>query len=155
MVVIRRFEDLVACREARKLSKAIRALCREGSLARDDVLCDQLRRASTSTMTSIAEGFDNESRAAGRIQPLPRHRSAVEVQSLSCIALDDNLISESDFQQHYTMAGRTKSIINSLKRLLDTGTKRVSEESSIYDATDTTALGDIDTDDTPDTFRYQ
>lgn len=109
-------------------------------------------------MTNIAEGFDNESRAEfGRFLTIAR-RSAVEVQSLLYTALDDNLISESDFQQHYTMAARTKSIINSLKRSLDTSTKRVSEGSTAYNATDTTALGDPDapdTNDTPDTFRYQ
>lgn len=151
MAVIKCFEDLVAWQEARKLSKAIRALCRHGSLAKDYALCDQLRRASTSAMTNVAEGFDNESRPEfGRFLTIAR-RSAVEVQSLLYTALDDDLIDFPTFQQHYDMAGRTKSIINNLRRSLNTDTKRISEDSVTYDALEAIASEDSDTSDTNDT----
>ncbi len=118
MAVIKRFEDLIAWQEARELTKAVRTLCRQGSLAKDFALCDQLRRAATSSMTNVAEGFDNESRPEfGRFLTMAR-RSSVEVQSLLYTALDDGLIDESTFRMHYDMAGRTKSIINNLKRSL-------------------------------------
>jgi four helix bundle protein len=148
MAVIKRFEDLIAWQEARKLTKAIRTLCRQGELARDFALCDQLRRAATSSMTNVAEGFDNESRPEfSRFLTIAR-RSSVEVQSLLYTALDDNLIDDVTFRQHYDMAGRTKSIINNLRRSLNTDTKRISEDTGTYDAMEPIATDTSDTNDT-------
>lgn len=53
------FEDLEGWKEARKLVRAIYALCRQqGQLTSDFGLRDQLQRAAVSCMTNIAEGFE-------------------------------------------------------------------------------------------------
>ncbi len=62
MALIKKFEDIVAWQEARKLVADIYKLTSSGALAKDYGLRDQLQRAAVSTMTNIAEGFDCESK---------------------------------------------------------------------------------------------
>ncbi len=54
---IERFEDLIAWQKARKLTKEIYQITREGSFARDFGLSGQIQRAAVSIMSNIAEGF--------------------------------------------------------------------------------------------------
>ncbi len=63
MGTIRRFEEIEAWQTARELTKQVYALTRDGAFARDFGLRDQMRRASVSIMSNIAEGF--ESRTSG------------------------------------------------------------------------------------------
>ena len=58
MALIERFEDIKAWQEARQLTRGIYRLTDVGGFARDFGLRDQIRRASVSAMTNIAEGFD-------------------------------------------------------------------------------------------------
>lgn len=82
MALIKRFEDILAWQEARKLVKMIYLLIGDGAFSKDFGLRDQIQRASVSVMANIAEGFDCESNAEfARFLGIAR-RSAVEVQSL-------------------------------------------------------------------------
>jgi len=118
MPLIKRFEDIQAWQEARKLTKHIYQLTRSGTFARDRGLKDQIQRAAVSTMTNIAEGFDCESKAEfARFLGFAR-RSAVEVQSLLYTALDAGHITEDVFQIHYEQARKTKALIGALKHSL-------------------------------------
>jgi four helix bundle protein len=88
MALIKRFEDILAWQEARKLMREIYGITREGTLAKDFGLRDQIQRAAVSVMTNIAEGFDCESHVEfARFLGISR-RSAIEVQSLLYTALD-------------------------------------------------------------------
>jgi four helix bundle protein len=88
MALIKRFEDIHAWREARRLTQIIYRISASGSLAKDFGLRDQLRRAAASTMANIAEGFDCDSKLEfARFLGIAR-RSAVEVQSLLYVAID-------------------------------------------------------------------
>ena len=58
MSTIERFEDIEAWKKARGLTKAVYDLSNAGSFARDFGLKDQMHRASVSTMSNIAEGFE-------------------------------------------------------------------------------------------------
>jgi len=53
-----KFEDLNGWKEARVLVHEIYSITREGSLAKDFGLRDQIQRAAISVMTNIAEGFE-------------------------------------------------------------------------------------------------
>jgi four helix bundle protein len=53
-----KFEDLIAWQKARQLTNSIYQICREGGLARDYSLRNQLQSAAVSSMTNIAEGFE-------------------------------------------------------------------------------------------------
>lgn len=116
MVLIRKFEDIVAWQEARKLVSSIYKLTKIGALAKDYGLRDQLQRASVSAMTNIAEGFDCESKIEfARFLGIAR-RSAVEVQSLLYAALDVGYLDQETFNTEYRQAEKTKALIGGLKR---------------------------------------
>lgn len=118
MALIKKFEDIVAWQEARKLVANIYKLTNTGALAKDYGLRDQLQRAAVSAMTNIAEGFDCESKLEfARFLGIAR-RSAVEVQSLLYAALDVRYIDEPIFKEHYQQAEKTKALIGGLKHSL-------------------------------------
>src|SRR5262245_28692568 len=118
MGMIKRFEDIVAWQEARKMTKDIYSVTNRQPFARDYALRDQIQRASVSAMSNIAEGFDCESKVEfGRFLGIAR-RSAVEVQSLLYVALDIRYIDTAAFEQHYEQARKTKALIGGFKRSL-------------------------------------
>ena len=118
MALIRKFEDILAWQEARKLVGNIYRLTNSGALAKDYGLHDQIQRAAVSAMTNIAEGFDCESKVEfARFLGIAR-RSAVEVQSLLYAALDIGYINQQAFQSEYQQAEKTKALIGGLKRSL-------------------------------------
>ncbi len=108
---IERFEDIRAWQEARKLINQIYLLSSTGSFAKDFGLRDQVRRASVSGMTNIAEGFDCDSnKEFARFLGIAR-RLVVEVHSLLYVALDIGYIDQETFQLHYDQAGKAKALI--------------------------------------------
>ena len=118
MVLIKKFEDIVAWQEARKLVSNIYKLTTIGAFAKDYGLRDQLQRASVSAMTNIAEGFDCESKLEfARFLGIAR-RSAVEVQSLLYAALDVCYIDQESFRIAHQQAEKTKALIGGLKHSL-------------------------------------
>jgi four helix bundle protein len=115
MSLITRFEDIKAWQEARRLTRQIYKLSKEGEFARDFGLRDQIRRAAVSGMTNIAEGFDCDSKKEfARFLGIAR-RSVVEVQSLLYVALDAEYIDDNTFQKYYSQANKAKSLIGGLK----------------------------------------
>jgi len=89
---IEKFEDIVAWQKGRALTKDIYTTSKTGEFARDFGLRDQIQRASVSTMSNIAEGFerggDNEF-----IQFLSQAKgSCGEVRSQLYVALDQGYI---------------------------------------------------------------
>ena len=118
MAMISRFEDIQTWQEARQLVKMVYDLTGSGALARDFGLRDQIQRASISSMTNIAEGFDCESKVEfARFLGIAR-RSAVEVQSLLYAALDIEYITKAQFDEYYEQARKTKALIGGFKRSL-------------------------------------
>jgi four helix bundle protein len=118
MALIKKFEDIIAWQEARKLVASIYQLTNTGALAKDYGMRDQIQRAAVSAMTNIAEGFDCESKLEfARFLGIAR-RSAVEVQSLLYAALDVGYINQEKFNVEYQQAEKTKALIGGLKRSL-------------------------------------
>ncbi len=118
MALIKKFEDIIAWQEARKLVASIYKLTSTGALAKDYCMRDQIQRAAVSAMTNIAEGFDCESKAEfARFLGFAR-RSAVEVQSLLYAAFDIGYINEQTFKTEYQQAEKTKALIGGLKHSL-------------------------------------
>jgi four helix bundle protein len=97
------------------LTKDIYRLSGDGSFGKDFGLHDQIRRASVSAMTNIAEGFDCESKKEfARFLEIAR-RSSVEVQSLLYVALDVGYIGQEEFRSYYDHANRTRRLIGGLR----------------------------------------
>ena len=116
--MIKRFEDIVAWQEARKLTTHIYGVTNREPFAHDFGLRDQIQPASVSAMSNIAEGFDCESKLEfGRFLGIAR-RSTVEVQSLLYVALDVRYIDATAFKQQYEQARKTKALIGGFKRSL-------------------------------------
>ena len=118
MALIKKFEDIIAWQEARKLVRMVYKITRSGELSKDFELRDQMRSAAISSMTNIAEGFDCESNIEFARFLVIARRSSVEVQSLCYVAIDVEYIDEKTFQAIYDQAMKTKNYINALKRSL-------------------------------------
>jgi len=118
MGLIKRFEDILAWQEARKLVSEIYRMTREGAFSKDFGLRDQIQRASVSIMANIAEGFDCDSHVEfARFLGIAR-RSAAEVQSLLYAAKDIGYIEEEQFKNIYAMTEKTKALTGGLKSSL-------------------------------------
>src|SRR4029079_6774743 len=60
---IQRYEDLIAWQKARELTRRIYEVTRGAGFERDFRLVDQIRSASVSVMSNLAEGFERGSTA--------------------------------------------------------------------------------------------
>jgi len=74
------FEGLIAWQKARALAKNIYQVSSAGNFAKDFGLKDQIRRASVSVMSNIAEGYDRGGRAEFHL--LERGRMQLILQML-------------------------------------------------------------------------
>ncbi len=104
MARIERFEDIDAWKKARALSKLIHDASNTGRFAKDFALKDQIRRASVSTMSNIAEGFER-----GGDQEFIQHLamakgSCGEVRSQLYVALDQGYVNQATFERLYADA---------------------------------------------------
>src|SRR5437899_12079630 len=104
MTKTEKFEDIIAWRKARDLTKQIYASTTIGSIAKDFGLRDQIQRASVSTMANIAEGFE---RGGDKefLQFLSQSKgSCGEVRSDLHVDLDQKYISPVRFRDLYDEA---------------------------------------------------
>lgn len=86
-----RFEDLEAWRRARNLVRSVYSACRHTRLGSDFALKDQIRRASVSVMSNVAEGFER-AHTVEKIQMYKVARaSAAEVRSLLYVIEDQEM----------------------------------------------------------------
>ncbi len=91
------FEDIDAWQKARELTREIYALSNEGLFARDFGLRDQIRRASVSIMSNIAEGFERGSNKEFIQFLYIAKGSAGEVRAQLYVALDQTYINQASF----------------------------------------------------------
>ncbi len=115
---ITRFEDLEAWKAARVLAKTVYELSRKGEFAKDFGLRDQIRRAAGSVMNNIAEGFDSGMRLEFMRFLRYANRSCSEVRSEMYIALDQDYVTATVFQQIADSTHETSRIIQGLIRYL-------------------------------------
>lgn len=108
---ITRFEDIHAWQGARELCKTVYNLTMNEKVARDFGLVDQARRAAVSVMANIAEGFDSRSNVEFIRFLYYALRSASELQSHFYVALDQNYVTESQFNETYEETRNVKSMI--------------------------------------------
>ena len=98
MARINRFEDLDAWKMAREITKDIYRLSRKGEFSRDFAFRDQICRSAVSIMSNVAEGFERDGdREFINFLSIAKG-SAGETRSLLCVALDQNYISEMDYE---------------------------------------------------------
>jgi len=110
-MVIERFEDIRSWQEARKLAAEVCRLTGGDVFYRDFVLTDQIRRAATSCMANIAEGFGRGTRKEFVHFLNIAKASALEVQSHLYMALDLGYITQAQFDAAYQLAASTARLI--------------------------------------------
>jgi four helix bundle protein len=118
MASIEKFEDIEAWQKARELSREIYRVTNQGAFAKDFGLRDQIRRASVSIMSNIAEGFG---RGGNRefIQFLSMAKGSVsEVQAQLYVAVDAGYLTKDQFQQLYSLSQSTGNLIGGFIRYL-------------------------------------
>lgn len=134
MAGITRFEEIEAWKTARQLTNLIYKVSDQGPFAKDFGLKDQIRRASVSSMSNIAEGF--ESRTDTQFINYLGHAkgSSGEVRSQLYVALDLNYISQEQFAAAYEFADKTSRQISRFIDYLETHPRkrRIGEDVSEY-----------------------
>jgi four helix bundle protein len=102
---IERFEDIEAWQLARELTRKVYELTKKPRFARDFGLKGQIQDAAGSSMHNIAEGFDSETNPEFVRFLRYAKRSCTEVQSELYVALDQQYITNAEFQDVYDHAG--------------------------------------------------
>ena len=116
---IRNFEEIESWKEARLLTNIIYKLTSRIPFNKDYSLKDQIRRASVSIMSNIAEGFDSNSNKSFINFLNYSFRSTSEVQSILYVAIDQDYIQQKEFDSLYDNCNKIKSLIGGLKRYLN------------------------------------
>ena len=121
MSTIKSFEDLPVWKDARKFTNKIYNLTNKFPKEELYGLTSQIRRATVSIMSNIAEGFDRRSdKELSNFLSMARGSSS-EVQNDLYIAIDLEYISQDEFNQLYQEAKKIAKQINGLMTYLKSG----------------------------------
>ena len=119
MSTIQSFEEVFAWKKARELVLSIYRTTTEGPIAREFTLRDQLRRASISVVSNIAEGFERGGdRELRRFLSIAKG-SAGEIRAQLYVALDAGLIAQTDFERLSSLTSETSRLIGGFMKYLD------------------------------------
>jgi four helix bundle protein len=116
---VERFEDLIAWQKARTLTDLIYRVSGSGEFAKDWGLRDQMRRASVSIMSNLAEGFERGGRAEFRQFLVIAKGSCAEVRAQLYVALDAGYLSKDKFNEICAVAEETGRIVNGLRAAVE------------------------------------
>ncbi|MFH0990831.1 MAG: four helix bundle protein [bacterium] len=105
----KRFEDMPVWQDARKLTSIIYRLTAKGKLSSDYGLKDQMQRSAVSVMSNIAEGYERHTKKEFIAFLYHAKGSVGELRSQLYVALDLQYISQSEFEEAFTLS---VSIIN-------------------------------------------
>jgi four helix bundle protein len=120
MSAIQKFEDLKVWQKARETNLQIYKLSNKGSFTKDFGLRDQIRRASVSILSNIAEGFErNGNKEFNQFLSIAK-ASAGEVRSQLYIAKDLEYISNDEFTEVVNKLIETSKMISGLMSYLKT-----------------------------------
>jgi four helix bundle protein len=132
MATIQRFEDILAWKKARELTREVYKSLRD---CRDNGFKDQIQRASVSVLSNIAEGFENGTRAGFLSYLYIAKGSAGEVRAQLYVALDVGYISPETYKYLNNLAldcsRLTASFIKSLKTSPADGLLRKKEKTAV------------------------
>jgi len=112
MATISRFEEIRAWQTARELTRRIYAVSGQKAFSRDYGLRNQIRRASVSIMSNIAEGFESETRPMFIHYLGHAKASAGEVRAQLYVALDIGYIDEDAFKALFDLAEKASRQIS-------------------------------------------
>lgn len=135
MTTAKRFEDLDVWQRAKELTSLIYGLSSLGAFARDFGLRDQMRRASVSVMSNIAEGFESQTQALF-IQYLGHAKgSSGELRTQLYVALEQEYITNDEFKSAFSLAELCSKQLARFIQYLESqpNARRVREDGVHYD----------------------
>jgi four helix bundle protein len=112
---IEKFEDLIAWQKARELTKNIYKVTKQGDFFKDYGLREQIRRASVSIMSNIAEGFERGGRSEFHQFLVIAKGSCAELRSQLYVSLDVGHIDLTAFQILDTLAKEVSRLVGGLR----------------------------------------
>jgi four helix bundle protein len=116
---INRFEDPVAWQKARQLTAGIYQVTDSGRFAKDFSLKDQIRRASVSIMSNIAEGFErNRSSEFHQFLSMAK-ASCAELRSQLYVALDVGYLNQEAFDALLKQAQEVARVVGGLRAAVE------------------------------------
>lgn len=125
MKTARQFEDFEVWYTSRDITRRIYCLTRQRDFVGDFALIGQIRRASISIMSNIAEGYETQTR-----RTFIRHLgiakgSAGEVRSQLYIALDQDYITQVEFSELTALITRVSRQLSALIHYLSSQKPKV------------------------------
>lgn len=118
MSTIQRFEDLEAWKIARELTRNVYGITKHEGFSRDFSLKGQICRASVSIMSNVAEGFERDGDKEFANFLSIAKGSAGETRSLLYVALDQQYISDAEFNLISAKAIENSRVISGLSNYL-------------------------------------
>ena len=118
MGTIRRFEDLQVWNKSRELMRLIYKITSNSSFNYDFRLRNQMRDASVSIMSNIAEGFSRNTDKEFIQFLFVSKASVAEIQSQTYVALDQSCLSNNTFKEIYEMCDHTSRMLSNLIKYL-------------------------------------
>ena len=123
---VRTFEDLLVWQMGIELVKRVYALTTSGLFSKDFSLRDQIRRASVSVPTNIAEGFERASRKEYLLFLNIAKGSAGEVRSLLYVALEVGYMNQESYEELREKATRISAyLFNHIKAIRSAPTRKL------------------------------
>ncbi len=112
---VEKFEDLIAWQKARHLTKRVYGITKSGEFSKDFGLKEQIRRASVSVMSNIAEGFERGGRSEFHHFLVIAKGSCAELKSQLYVAFDAEYIDADLFKNLYDLASEVGRIVGGLR----------------------------------------
>jgi four helix bundle protein len=117
-VKITKFEDIESWKKARTLTSDIYKITATGEFVRDFGLKDQIRRASVSILSNIAEGFERGGDKEFSYFLAIAKGSCGEVRAQLYVALDQRYLSQEVFDQLSSNAAEVGQLLSGFIRYL-------------------------------------
>jgi len=125
MATILKFEDIVAWQKALELSDLIYEYSNKDNFSKDFGLRDQMRRASVSVVSNIAEGFEREGNNQFIYFLLVAKASAGELRAQLYVARNQKYITTEEFEQLNNKVIEVSKTISGFISYLRTQRKKV------------------------------
>src|SRR5882724_1826984 len=118
MAQIKKFEDSESWKLARKLTNQVYEVTATGKFARDFGLRDQIRRATVSILSNIAEGFERGGDKEFLQFLAIAKGSCGEARAQLYVALDQGYISHAQFETLFESATEVSQLISGFIKYL-------------------------------------
>jgi four helix bundle protein len=118
VATFKKFEDIECWKKARVLTRRVYEITNDPRFARDFGLKDQIRKASVSVMSNIAEGYDRSGTAEFVHFLSTAKGSAAEVRCQLYVAADQGYVAQQDFIELNALAAETARMVHGLMKYL-------------------------------------